>query len=52
MDQPTTQPQPQPVMVVKPNYFKLGLAWAISLLILFVLIYVVSRAWKKGQAPA
>jgi hypothetical protein len=51
MDQPTPQPQPVAV-VVKPNYFKLGLAWAISLLILFVLIYVVSRAWKKGQAPA
>ena len=38
-----TETQPQ------PSVAKLVLAWAISLLTLFIVFYVVSRAWKKGQ---
>lgn len=36
-------------MVQKPSLLKTALAFAITLLFLFVLFYVVSRAWKKGQ---
>jgi hypothetical protein len=42
-----------PTQTVQPtNYLKVGLAWAISLLFIFILIYVISKAWKKGQTPA
>ncbi len=30
-------------------WLKLALAYAISLLILFLIVYLISRAWKKGQ---
>lgn len=33
----------------KPSLLKTALAFTITLLFLFILIYVVSRAWKKGQ---
>lgn len=33
----------------KPSMLKFILAWAISLLVLFVMVYVISRAWRKGQ---
>lgn len=38
---PTNQP--------KPSMLRFILAWAISLLVLFVMVYVISKAWKKGQ---
>jgi flagellar biogenesis protein FliO len=44
----TTQIQPTETPA-KTNWFKVGLAWAISLLFIFIVIYVASRAWKKGQ---
>jgi len=47
METPTTT-----TPAVKTNWLKLGLAWAFSLLVLFVLIYVISMAWKKGQVSA
>lgn len=37
------------VQVEPKNFLKLGLAWAISLLVMFIIIYVISLAWKKGQ---
>jgi len=36
----------------KPSLLKTALAFTISLLFLFILIYVISRAWKKGQQVA
>jgi len=33
----------------KPSLLKTALAWAITLLFMFIVIYVMSRAWKKGQ---
>jgi hypothetical protein len=33
----------------KPSLLKTALAFAITLLFLFLVFYVVSRAWKKGQ---
>lgn len=32
-----------------PSLLKTALAFAITLLFLFIVIYVMSRAWKKGQ---
>ncbi len=54
MDQTApVSPAPTPAVVVaKPNYVKVALAWTISLLFLFIMIYVISRAWKKGQVAA
>ena len=34
------------------NWLKVGLAWAMSLLFIFILIYVISKAWKRGQTAA
>lgn len=33
----------------KPSMLKFILAWVLSLLTLFVMVYIISRAWKKGQ---
>lgn len=38
--------------IQKPSLLKTALAFTISLLFLFILIYVISRAWKKGQQVA
>jgi len=36
-------------MVQKPSLLKTVLAFTITLLFMFIVIYVMSRAWKKGQ---
>jgi len=41
-----------PTLTEKQPIWKQAVAIGISMLILFVIIYVASRAWKKGQAPA
>ena len=37
------------VAVQKPSLLKTALAFAITLLFIFLVFYVMSRAWKKGQ---
>ena len=40
-----------PAMVAESTpLWKSAIAWVIGLVLLFILIYVISRAWKKGQA--
>jgi hypothetical protein len=45
----TTTPTTPSTTEVKAPIWKQALALTFSLLFLFLLIYVISRAWKKGQ---
>jgi len=42
--------QTQETTAEKPSTLKLALAWALSLLCIFIFFYVISYAWAKGRS--